>query len=109
METGGLGLLASLHPQNERLGVEVRGEDGPRRDLLFDPQTSGGLLAGVAPHRATACVAAMHAAGDRAAAVVGRVAARRGTAPEVRLQGPASTAALSLDQPTAWELRTTTS
>ncbi len=98
LETAALGLLSSLHPANERLGAGVHGEAGPRRDLLFDPQTSGGLLAGVAPHRATACVAALHAAGDRSAAVVGQVAARRGAAAEIRLQEPAATAALHPDR-----------
>ncbi len=41
--------------------------------LLFDPQTSGGLLMGVAAPDAEARVAAMHAAGDGGAASIGRV------------------------------------
>jgi selenide,water dikinase len=85
LETAAMGLLSSLHPANERLGAAVRGEPGPRRDLLFDPQTSGGLLAGVAPQRAAACIAALHEAGDLAAAIVGCAAARAGDAPEIRL------------------------
>ncbi len=42
-------------------------------DLLFDPQTSGGLLVPLAPDRAEACAAAMRAAGDLEAAVIGEV------------------------------------
>jgi selenide,water dikinase len=87
LETAAMGLLSSLHPANERLGDAVLGEPGPRRDLLFDPQTSGGLLAGVAQGQAAACVAALHEARDAAAAVVGRVTARTGDASQIRLVG----------------------
>lgn len=87
LETAAMGLLSSLHPANERLGDAVQGEPGPRRDLLFDPQTSGGLLAGVAQGQAAACVAALHEAGDLAAAVVGRVTARTENASRIRLAG----------------------
>ncbi len=85
LDTATLGLLSSLHPANARLGSGIRGAAGPRRDLLFDPQTSGGLLAGVAPNEAAACVAALHAAGDQGAAVIGRVTARSGANATVTL------------------------
>jgi selenide,water dikinase len=41
--------------------------------LLCDAQTSGGLLAAVAPEQAAAVVASLHARGVAAAAVVGRI------------------------------------
>jgi selenide, water dikinase len=44
-----------------------------RQDLLFDPQTSGGLLISVRRHQAEALVTALHAAGIRDAAAVGDV------------------------------------
>lgn len=44
-----------------------------RRDLLTDPQTSGGLLVSVAADQAEAVLARVRAAGFDAAAVVGRV------------------------------------
>jgi selenide,water dikinase len=44
--------------------------------LLWDPQTAGGLLAGVSPAEAAAALRALRLAGFRDAAVVGEVAAR---------------------------------
>ncbi|MBC6980891.1 selenide, water dikinase SelD [Caulobacter sp. 17J80-11] len=56
-------------------GDFVRAEnlDDWRRDLLCDPQTSGGLLIAVAPEQAHAVLALARARGFAAAAVVGRV------------------------------------
>ena len=54
-------------------GVALSGGfDGWRRDLLTDPQTSGGLLIAVAPDAAPAVLARVRAAGFDRAAVVGR-------------------------------------
>jgi selenide,water dikinase len=47
------------------------------RQMLGDPQTSGGLLFAVAPEKASALVAAMEKVGTSAAAIVGRVMAGR--------------------------------
>lgn len=46
-----------------------------RRDLLTDPQTSGGLLIAVAPDRADALLALVRSRGFEQAAVVGRMTA----------------------------------
>ena len=57
-------------------GAEVElpaGLDDWQRQLLTDPQTSGGLLVSVAPARADAVVNAIRTAGYPAAAVIGRV------------------------------------
>ena len=72
------GIFSSLHPDNVRLRRAIRNgtaaaEGTPRYQLLFDPQTAGGLLAGVRPDRADSCVTALRAAGYVHAAVIGRV------------------------------------
>ncbi|HJS87872.1 MAG TPA: selenide, water dikinase SelD, partial [Acetobacteraceae bacterium] len=70
LELAEAGVESTLAPDNRRL-LEFP-ERGPLIDLLNDPQTSGGLLAGVAPTRAGACVAALRAAGLEAA-IIGTV------------------------------------
>ena len=88
-ETAARGLLSSLQPQNVRLrravaNVETAGAD-PRYPLLFDPQTAGGLLAGVPADRAAACVGRLHALGYTRAAVIGAAAERDGGAPPITI------------------------
>ncbi len=70
LELAAHGVESTLAPENRRLlpGIEIV----PRTALLFDPQTSGGLLAGVAWDRAEACVVALRSQGI-AASVVGVV------------------------------------
>ena len=70
------GIRSSFHAQNARgqRGVVVSsGVDPESAALLFDPQTSGGLLFGVDAARAAEAVAALQEAGDTAAAIVGEV------------------------------------
>ncbi|MHB0916738.1 MAG: selenide, water dikinase SelD [Thiobacillus sp.] len=84
-ETVAAGILSSLHPANTRLRRALRNQkealDHPNYPLLFDPQTAGGLLAGVPEAAADACLAALHEAGYRQAARIGRVVPQ-GDAPE---------------------------
>jgi selenide,water dikinase len=73
----GRGLRSTFHPENARarraLRVAAAAAADPTLDALFDPQTSGGLLFGVAPERAAAALAALRAGGDAHAAIIGRV------------------------------------
>lgn len=76
-ETVRAGIVSSLQPQNVRLrravaNLEEAGKD-PRYPLIFDPQTAGGLLAGVPRDRAGDCVAALKALGYTQTAIVGTV------------------------------------
>jgi selenide, water dikinase len=79
-ETVELGIFSSLQPQNVRLrraiGEVETAAKHPRYPLLFDPQTSGGLLAAVPLGEAERCVAALRAADYAAAEVIGFVTER---------------------------------
>jgi selenide,water dikinase len=68
-ELAAQGVASSLAPDN-RAALDL--PDHPALPFLIDPQTSGGLLAGVAVERAGACLAAMLAEGIDAA-IIGRV------------------------------------
>ena len=77
LETVASGIVSSLQPQNVRLrravaNLDQAGKD-PRYPLIFDPQTAGGLLAGVPADRAEDCVAELRRLGYARAAVIGSV------------------------------------
>jgi len=75
------GVRSTAHPENAKarraMWVDEAAARRPALDLLFDPQTSGGLLLGIPAERAEALLQALRAAGDPAAAVIGVVAAPR--------------------------------
>ncbi len=79
---GALELIASgnessLQANNQKAidDYEISGQspDAPAVRLLADPQTSGGLLAGIGPEAAAACVAMLHRRGYPDAAIIGEV------------------------------------
>lgn len=76
-------ILSTLHNDNAwtRDRVEAAGELPP---WLFDPQTAGGLLAGVAPESAQQILDALHRAGYQSAALIGTVTATDAS-PVIRL------------------------
>ncbi len=90
------GVASSLQPENLRLREAVRdparAETLPLFPLLFDPQTAGGLLAGVPPERAGPCVAALREAGYATAEVIGTVAPRLDGLPPITLRAAADPA-----------------
>jgi len=77
----GRGIRSTAHPENARARRAMLVEpDAARRDaldLLFDPQTSGGLLLAVPRERGPAMLTALRAAGDGAAAIIGEVVPTR--------------------------------
>jgi selenide,water dikinase len=89
-ETVRAGILSSLQPQNIRLRRAVANvpdaSDCPRFALLFDPQTAGGLLAGVPAGRAESCVQELRALGYAASAVIGRIVAGSGRPERITLR-----------------------
>ena len=85
------GIYSSLAPDNVRLRRAIRNLDAASRHslypLLFDPQTSGGLLAAVAADKAPACVAALREAGYHATTVIGEVQAPSDQLAPISLRG----------------------
>ena len=82
------GLTSSLHGGNAPALAALEGGDAADpalAALLIDPQTAGGLLAGVPATAADACLAELHRLEYGAAAVIGVVLPRTGDQPRVRL------------------------
>jgi selenide,water dikinase len=68
------GIASTLVPANLTFSDRLAGElDNSTLALLFDPQTAGGLLAGIPAERAVACVQALREAGATEATIIGRV------------------------------------
>lgn len=71
------GFASSLAPANRKALSAIAGAEAflvdERLALLFDPQTSGGLLAGVPAERVAECLEALRAAGYGQAARIGSV------------------------------------
>jgi selenide,water dikinase len=80
------GVESSLHADNlaSLAAIDGAGANGPMATLLIDPQTAGGLLAGLPAARAEACLGDLTRLGYRAA-IIGRVEPMAGAAPRVRL------------------------
>ena len=89
-QTVAAGILSSLQPQNLRLRRAVRDLEHvgkhPHYPLLFDPQTAGGLLAGVPAEQADACVAALREKGYPSTAIIGRVTERSDAAEPISIR-----------------------
>lgn len=63
------GVASSLLPQNRLMRNRVRCDDAVTLDLLFDPQTAGGLLATVSASHAAETLARLCATGEPAAII----------------------------------------
>ncbi|MFZ5484069.1 MAG: selenide, water dikinase SelD [Pseudomonadota bacterium] len=76
-ETVAAGILSSLQPANVRLRRALSNQEAalnhPVYPLLFDPQTAGGLLAGVPAEQADTCLAELHRLGYARATRIGTV------------------------------------
>jgi len=76
------GISSSLQPQNSHSRHAIRDLDNwlehPVYPLLFDPQTSGGLLASVADNEVDSCLQALRQAGYQQACVIGQVQSTSG-------------------------------
>ncbi|MFT5187670.1 MAG: selenide,water dikinase [Verrucomicrobiales bacterium] len=88
-ETAARGILSSIHTNNHAASEGIQNPEAfighPVYPLLFDPQTSGGLLGTVSPDRTEALLAALREAGYLDAAVIGRTEGRREGERAIRL------------------------
>ncbi len=71
-EVAARGILSTLQPDNARVASRIRGAD-KLPEWLFDPQTSGGLLAAVSANVAAEVIAELHHRGLSDATVIGEV------------------------------------
>jgi selenide,water dikinase len=80
MDTVRMGILSSLQPANLRLRRAINNMQeavsSPLYPLVFDPQTSGGLLASIPAEKADICLQTLHDSGYAQAAIIGRVKAQ---------------------------------
>ena len=85
IETVSRGIFSTLQPQNLRLRRAIANTEEAAGDpcypLIFDPQTSGGLLASVPARKADHCLERLRKLGYPCAAVIGEVR-ERGSVPE---------------------------
>jgi len=83
------GILSSLQPANLRLRRAISDLDKvsshPVFPLLFDPQTAGGLLAGVPADNASQCIDALRALGLPHARIIGHIRADSGRESPINL------------------------
>lgn len=71
------GIVSTLQPQNEKIRHVISNLDQftdlPDTAILFDPQTAGGLIAGISADNAEKCVEALASIGYIHATIVGEV------------------------------------
>jgi len=79
LNTVAMGILSSLQPANLRLRRGIRDIEAvskhPAFPLLFDPQTAGGLIAGVPDGEVEGCLKALKANGYANACIIGEISA----------------------------------
>nr|MDJ0832887.1 selenide, water dikinase SelD [Gammaproteobacteria bacterium] len=89
-ETVAAGILSSLQPQNLRLRRALQdletASQHPAYPLLFDPQTAGGLLAGIPQENAEACIRTLKQGGYPDSSIIGVVEAATDDLAPIRLQ-----------------------
>ncbi|MGH7059714.1 MAG: selenide, water dikinase SelD [Stellaceae bacterium] len=99
LELIGRGITSSLHADNlgALAALDAADRAHPITPLLIDPQTAGGLLAGLPAERASRCLAKLRRLGYRAA-LIGRIEASGTGEPRI---GLAAGAAETLPEPVA--------
>ena len=82
-------IFSSLHADNKlterNISAPSKLRKSPRYEILFDPQTAGGLLAAVPESRASSCLVALNEAGLEHAAIIGQAGDASDDAPGILL------------------------
>ena len=90
LETVESGVVSTLQPKNERFAAQVDATDSQRargeHALLFDPQTAGGLLAGVPRENIQACLTELTTLGYPDTAVIGEIVDAEGWDRRIRVR-----------------------
>ncbi|BAY07684.1 selenide, water dikinase SelD [Calothrix sp. NIES-2098] len=90
IETLATGIFSSLYPDNLQASTYIHNlmavESHPNYPLLFDPQTSGGLLAAIPEAQANTCLAKLRDLGYKQSSIIGSIK------PQVVQQSPVTIA-----------------
>ncbi len=90
LETLQQGIVSSLHKDNSLVSKDIYNTEAfreePKFELLFDPQTAGGLLASVPEASAEACLQQLRDSGFERASAIGRVSKTAATRPALILK-----------------------
>ena len=82
-------MASSLHEENESNAAKLSNRDSflnhPAYPILFDPQTSGGLLMAIPSAQTDDCMAEMQKSGLQDARIIGRVSNSE-HGPSIRLE-----------------------
>jgi selenide,water dikinase len=77
IETIEMGIFSSLQPQNLKVSCYISNlsevSNLPKYQLLFDPQTSGGLLASIDSNKAEECVSKLQECGYQSSCIIGSI------------------------------------
>jgi len=88
------GIVSSLQSANLDKRTQIQNlkevENNPRFPLLFDPQTAGGLLAGVPKTNAERCLKALRSAGYIQAAIIGHTTGQVAPGSTITITGQSS-------------------
>jgi len=87
LEISRSGIESTLRPGNEAsAATQITDNAHPLRDLLFDPQTAGGLLFGIPADQAETCVDALRAGTAPEATIIGTITQSDPDLPRIRLR-----------------------
>ena len=77
LETLKLGILSTLHPNNQRFAQQIENSNEACKHasfpVLFDPQTAGGLLGTIPAKKADACLSDLIAQGYESSRIIGTI------------------------------------